>query len=343
MSNALTYAEYKRRQGLPLSEKMQLTDARIDEWYEAHGGNVVVLSSGGMDSGIVVHRVHLRYPEVPVLHVNTGLEYPELEQMVKRTKNITILRPKMPFHKVIKVHGWPVISKKWAKVIRVLRYPEEKQGDMFRLYDTGINSKGEKTTGWKLAQRWRFLIDAPFKIGDGCCDVMKKEPFKRYKKETGRGEISGMMACESRLREIAYTKNGCNAFDTASPKSTPIAFWTKNDVLEYTKAHNLPYPSVYGEIIQHGREFKTTGVSRTGCIFCCFGLHLEGIPNRFQQLYFTHPKLWDYCMNTLGLADVLRYMRVNGDPRIAWRLASKPYPLYQASLPEVPQVAAAIQ
>jgi len=342
MKKAVEYTELKRRQGLPLSEKIQMSLARIREWYEAHDGNVVVTYSGGIDSSVTLRLVRSLYPEVPALHVNTGLEYPELEKHVKHTDNVFIVRPTMPFHKVIKEHGWPLVSKKWAKVIRVLRYPEELQGAMFHLYDTGINRDGEMTTGWKLAQRWRFLVDAPFKIGDGCCDVMKKNPFKAFKKETGRGEISGQMACESRLREIGYTKTGCNAFDGDTPMSKPIAFWMKNDVLEYIQAHNMPYPSVYGDIIRHGREFKTTGVSRTGCIFCCFGMHSDTVPNRFQQLYYTHPKLWDYCMNTLGLEEVLHYMRVNGDPRIAWRFASKPYPLYQANLPEVPRVAAAI-
>jgi hypothetical protein len=32
----------------------------------------------------------------------------------------------------------------------------------------------------------KYLVDAPFKISDKCCDFMKKEPASRYEKETKR-------------------------------------------------------------------------------------------------------------------------------------------------------------
>ncbi len=41
-----------------------------------------------------------------------------------------------------------------------------------------------------------------------------------------------------------------------------------------------------------------------------FGVHLEKQPNRFQQMYKTHPKQWDYCINKLGLKQVLDYIHV---------------------------------
>jgi len=31
---------------------------------------------------------------------------------------------------------------------------------------------------------------------------------------------------------------------------------------------------------------------------------------RFQKLKETHPKLWKYCMNKLGLKEVLEYMDI---------------------------------
>lgn len=63
-------------------------------------------------------------------------------------------------------------------------------------------------------------------------------------------------------------------------------------------------------------EFYTTGVSRTGCMFCAFGAHLESCPNRFQQMQETHPKQYDYCMRPvdqggLGMAEVLDYIGID--------------------------------
>lgn len=51
-------------------------------------------------------------------------------------------------------------------------------------------------------------------------------------------------------------------------------------------------------------------VKNTGCMFCCFGVHLENEPNRFQLMEKTHPKIWHYCMEKLGLGEVLSYIGV---------------------------------
>ena len=45
-------------------------------------------------------------------------------------------------------------------------------------------------------------------------------------------------------------------------------------------------------------------------MFCMFGAHLEKEPNRFQRLKETHPKQYDYCINKLGLGEVLDYINV---------------------------------
>lgn len=122
-------------------------------------------------------------------------------------------------------------------------------------------------------------------------------------------------------------KTGCNAFDLKRPQSQPLAFWTEQDILHYIKKFDVPYCSVYGDIVaDDGGEdkLKTTGRKRTGCVFCAFGCHLEKEPNRFQQLKQTHPKLWNYCINGgefvdgmwkpnnygLGLGYVLDYLGV---------------------------------
>ena len=53
-----------------------------------------------------------------------------------------------------------------------------------------------------------------------------------------------------------------------------------------------------------------TGITRTGCIYCMFGVHLEKKPNRFQSLKKTHPKLHKYCIEKLGLKKVLEYIDI---------------------------------
>lgn len=44
----------------------------------------------------------------------------------------------------------------------------------------------------------------------------------------------------------------------------------------------------------------TTGVARSSCMFCMYGIHLESEPNRFKWMAVTHPKQYDYCIYSLG-------------------------------------------
>ena len=155
------------------------------------------------------------------------------------------------------------------------------------------------------------MLDAPFKISEQCCDVMKKRPIKQYEKKTGRKPYIGTMACESNMRKQQYLKDGCNSFDAKRASSKPLSFWTEQDILEYIKTRNLEYAKVYGDIVETDCGLCTTGVNHTGCMFCMFGVHLEDEPNRFQKMKITHPKQYDYCINKLGLGKVLDYMGID--------------------------------
>ena len=151
----------------------------------------------------------------------------------------------------------------------------------------------------------------------------EKKPTKAYAKQTGRKPIVGTLACESQLRKQLWTKYGCNAFEKKEPTSQPLSFWTEQDILHYIKKFNVPYCSVYGDIVTvdegeqidgqittfdilgdyGGTLLKTTGCDRTGCIFCMFGCHLEKEPNRFQRLKETHPRQYQYCIGGGEMVD----------------------------------------
>lgn len=124
---------------------------------------------------------------------------------------------------------------------------------------------------------------------------MKKDPLREYAKVTGRYAYVGLMASEGFDRSGQYLKHGCNAFHLKSPRSAPISFWNEKDIWAHLKGDNLPYASIYD-----------MGFDRTGCMFCMFGAQLEKEPNRFQKMALTHPKQHAYCMNKLGLKEVLQ-------------------------------------
>ena len=197
--------------------------------------------------------------------------------------------------------------------------------------------------------KYKFFLDAPFNISSMCCNVMKKQPIHKYGKDTGRKPMTAQMASESKLRTQKWLANGCNGFDMKSPISNPMSFWTEQDVLLYIYENKLPIASVYGDVVidyeamgqvegqmdmsQLASEFgvfdvgrpilKTTGVNRTGCMFCGYGCHLEKSPNRFERMKETHPKQYNYIMKPvsdggLGYKEIIDWINENGNMKIKY-------------------------
>ena len=316
--NKYTPEDLKMMQSWSLERKIQVTQTRIIEWYQRNNGKVYVSFSGGKDSTVLLDLVRRIYPDVPAVFIDTGLEYPELREFVKTIPNVTWLKPEMNFRKVIETYGYPIISKEVSKRVHWgKRYIEEgKVGYWaYQSLTQPVFTKDGKRSPYDK-HKYGYLLDAPFKASDNCCKIMKKDTAHKYGKQTGRKPIIATMAYESQLRKMAWLKNGCNSFDATNPVSTPMSFWTEQDVLRYIKESNIPYASVYGDIKQDKNgKYYTTGCDRTGCVFCGFGCHLEKEPNRFQRLKQTHPKLWSYCMKPLdegglGMKEVLDYIGV---------------------------------
>ena len=121
-----TKDELKILQAYPLELKIAKTKLRIREWVNRYGTDGVYVSfSGGKDSTVLLHIVREMYPDVEAVFVNTGLEYPEIQQFVKSFDNVAILRPKMRFDEVIKKYGYPLISKEVSRKIYDARNGKE--------------------------------------------------------------------------------------------------------------------------------------------------------------------------------------------------------------------------
>lgn len=341
-----TKGDLQQMQSMPLSAKILMTQRRIRDWVDYWNGDVYVSFSGGKDSTVLKHIVDGMYDDIPSVFVNTGLEYPEIQTFVREVKagkyscfnpDVEILRPEMRFDEVIQKYGYPVGSKRIASNIEYGRKARE-CGNMqkFNEYIHGLRygkKDGQEYTFMPVPQQLMPLVDSEFKVSNKCCDIMKKKPIRDYQSRTGRKTIMATMACESKQREAGWMQTGCNGFDMKDPKSKPLSFWTEQDILHYIKENNVPYCPVYGEIqikrTKHDEQvpgqmnmidflgcyeaedqLETTGCDRTGCMFCMFGCHLEKAPNRFQRMKQTHPKQWEYCMDKLGLKEVLEYIGV---------------------------------
>ena len=193
-------------------------------------------------------------------------------------------------------------------------------------------------------QKWKFFLEpgAP-RVSQRCCNVMKKKPAHKYGHKTGRKPMTAEMADESRLRKQNWLMHGCNGFDMKEPKSMPMAFWTEQDVLQYIKENNIEIASVYGDVVcdngedlvangqMHITDFlggdcklKTTGCSRTGCMYCGYGCHLEKPgEGRFLRLKQTHPKIYEWIMKPtdqggLGYKEVIDWINEHGNLHIEY-------------------------
>lgn len=308
-----TSEELKEMQSWELDKKIQVTKARIIEWYEKNDGKVYISFSGGKDSTVLTHIARSIYPDIVATFIDTGLEYPEVRDFALRQTNIIRLKPEMNFRQVIKNYGYPLISKDVSQQIYESRNCPN--GYAAKRFDENSDYNKRYKNRFSMA-KWTSLRDSNIPISHKCCLVLKKTPAKKYEKETGLKPILATMACESQMRKTTWLKNGCNAFDSKRPISNPMAFWTEQDVLEYLSKTSIPYASVYGDIVKDSKgKYHTTKCDRTGCVFCGFGCHSEKEPNRFQRLKMTHPQLWDYCMRDwdkggLGMKDVLEQIGV---------------------------------
>lgn len=87
MSLTHTAEDLAAMQQLSLDAKIDMTKRRVMDWYDHYWGDVYLSWSGGKDSTVLKHIVDGIYgDEIPAVHCNTGLEYPEIERFVLDAK-----------------------------------------------------------------------------------------------------------------------------------------------------------------------------------------------------------------------------------------------------------------
>lgn len=299
--NRHTAEELKEMQSYPLSMKIALTKDRIRGWYKEYNGNVFVSRSGGKDSDVLGHIVKSMYPDVPQVFINTGLEWDSVRKHGIEVSD-KVLYPEMNFVEVIKKYGYPVIGKEVAQ--RVCEAREKPDGESARRFtDCEHNRRYPEFS----MEGYAWLLEAPFLISHRCCRIMKKNPSKNFEKQTGMKPFVGTLADESRLRRSNWIRHGCNAFDLSRPVSAPLSFWTENDILQYIKDYNVDIADVYGNVVYEKDGYiyyenlfgdgnlALTGLERTGCCFCLFGISRD--KERLLKLKEIEPKKYNFVMN----------------------------------------------
>lgn len=137
--NKHTISDLYQMQSLPLSAKIRMSQYRIEEWVDYFGPDGVYISfSGGKDSTVLLHLARELYPGIGAVHVDTGLEYPEIKAFVKQHENVVIIRPKMNFRQVILKYGYPMIGKEVAGCVYGARRYVEKLAQREQSKSSGV-------------------------------------------------------------------------------------------------------------------------------------------------------------------------------------------------------------
>ena len=192
-----------------------------------------------------------------------------------------------------------------------------------------------------------------FKVSSKCCYYLKEKNCDDWGKEHNSVPYLGLMASEGGRRARSLRMNGCNYFGKSTIRSAPFAIFHRQDILQLalemdtlwkgglkekyhekllkenclSNSFKMPdsiIPEIYGTIEKKpDGTLYTTKAQRTGCSMCGFGIHMEKRPHRFDLLYESNPKEWDYLMfhmckdkdgNDYGWAKVLDYIGVGWDP-----------------------------
>lgn len=269
----MTKEDFRFRYNLPPDLKLKWTKDRIMQFYHHFAGSVFLSFSGGKDSQVlaeIIRSMGKPYSDIELVFFDTHNEDKSVYEVVDRYGATVVPSPYTPKEVVEKV-GYPLFNKELAHVIdaiqRGLPYIEKTKNENNRKLI-------EEATG-----RLGIFTRSPLRISDKCCTISKKNPSKEFTKKTGKEPIVATLAVESYLRMQQYLKRGCNAFE-GKIQSTPIAFWKKDEILQYVADNDIKLADCYGAKITNypllgHKKCTLCGKQQTGCLYCGFGKGVE--------------------------------------------------------------------
>lgn len=325
----MTITEFIQKQSLPYQAKIAHAEKvayEFRDWAEKNDRNTCI-SIGGLDSITLYY--FLRKLGIEAVPVSVSvLEDKSIQKIHKQISDMVYIRPYKSKVQILKEYGFPVISKAKAKKIECLQVPDNPKQTFIHAImtgDMGAQGKFQHSKKIKLPDKWLKLFaglyqehrpdieckTADFKVSSECCKWMKEKPVQDWQKVNNMVPYLGLMASEGGQRELGLMKNGCNYYGKTTIRSCPFAIFSRQDLLQLAVDLNVPVPEVYGEIVRDDDGvLRTTKAQRTGCTMCGFGIHIEKRPHRFDRLYESNPKEWEFWMNRMGWGEVLDYIGI---------------------------------
>lgn len=200
--------------------------------------------SGGKDSHLLYWFIkeYLHDNDIKIVGINTYMEHQEIQRRIYKNCDKVLLPIMKPFE-IKEKFGIPCFSKEQDFYIYYYQNSIRKGKVPSKTILDKIN--GTYKTGYNISKKAReyVLSGQAHKITHLCCHYLKKEPARRFEKQTGLKPILGVRGTESVMRKKQY-----NSCFTKDGKFTPI--WDLSDELldKIYKQYNIEIPKVYKHI-----------------------------------------------------------------------------------------------
>lgn len=261
-----------------------LQDISPDECY--------ISFSGGKDSTVLHYLIDEAIPnnEYERVFCDTGIEYNDIRnfvnEFVEKDKRFRIIRPNENIKKFLESDGYPFKSKRHAKMVRSYQHSIQDGRPVYPYVQKYIDPENESHFRCPKSLRYQFSEDFELRVSHKCCDKLKKQPFHKYEKETGRTlRITGVRKEEGGLRAI-HLSGGCVFKDKNGKiyQFTPLGPVSDEFVDWYIETRNIQLAKLY---------YPPFNFDRTGCKGCGFNRHLdkelmileENLPNENRQCW----------------------------------------------------------
>lgn len=215
--------------------------------------------SGGKDSHFLYWFIkeYLKRNDIKIVGINTYMEHHEILERIIKNSDIVLKSEIKPFDIKAK-YGSPCFSKIQDDFIDRYQRGSRSKSLMERIYPREFVGKDGKThcSSFSLNKKARELLLSGklHRVSPKCCKYLKKEPARKFEKETGLKPILGIRGSESSMRRSQYK----NCF-TKDKKFTPIHDLSDELLDKIYEKYNIEIPEVYNHIC------------RTGCMGCPYG------------------------------------------------------------------------
>ena len=162
--------------------------------------------SGGKDSHLLYWFIkeYMKDNEIEIVGINTRMEHPQIVRRIIDNCD-TVLLPELRPQEIYEKYGKPCFNKTHDLYIYYFQRGSSAPSVNDYIYGIGKN----EFSRFKLPKyaREKLLNGELPRISNKCCHYLKKEPGKKYAKNSGKHWILGTRADESLMRKRAY--KGC--------------------------------------------------------------------------------------------------------------------------------------